>query len=148
MKQVSTEWSYNKLPTKYKYQLQQDYVVKTSIKPGKRIVTSPIPFIILEIDGTLIIKSGYCWDGPSGPTIDGTDFMRGSLVHDALYQLMRDGYIKKSNRKKSDKILKNICIEDGMSKRYASIIYRAVRIGGGFALNEKEKTIKLKVPLK
>ena len=47
----------------------------------------------LNTKGHLIIKRSYAWDGPSGPTIDTKNFMRGSLVHDALYQLMRHEHL-------------------------------------------------------
>jgi len=78
--------------------------------------------------GTLHIKAGYAWDGPSGPTIDTKNFMRGSLVHDALYQLHREGVL--DCRMKCDKILRQICIEDGMSALRAWWVYRGVRLGG------------------
>ena len=75
----------------YKYQLDQTYVVQVSIKPRADIITE---WIKLNRDGMLAIMDGYAWDGPSGPTIDTKNFMRGSLVHDALYQLMREGHLE------------------------------------------------------
>ncbi len=80
-------------------------------------------------DGVLTISVGYAWDGPSGPTFDTKNFMRGSLVHDALYQLMREGAIpRKHYRKYADQLLNIICLEDGMSKFRAWYVYRAVRM--------------------
>ena len=73
----------------YKYQLVEAYTVKISIRP-KKSVASPSEFIVLTADGLLTINKGYAWDGPSGPALDTCNFMRGSLVHDALYQLMRE----------------------------------------------------------
>lgn len=64
----------------YKYQLSEDYQTVIEIKPVEFILTE---YIRLDIDGTLSIKEGYAWDGPSGPTVDTKNFMRGSLVHDA-----------------------------------------------------------------
>ena len=72
----------------YKYQLKSNYAVTISIKPPADITT---PYITLNAQGMLTLKDGYAWDGPSGPTIDTLTFMRGSLIHDALYQLMREG---------------------------------------------------------
>ena len=71
---------------KYKYQLmKKGYTCQVNI----RKISAKTAFIQLTAKGKLTIKRGYAWDGPSGPTIDTKTFMRGSLVHDALYQLMR-----------------------------------------------------------
>ena len=72
----------------YKYQLVQDYEVRIEIT-GHNVKSD---FIELTSDGRLKIKKYYCWDGPSGITVDTKNFMRGSLIHDALYQLMRESY--------------------------------------------------------
>lgn len=78
----------------------------------------------------MFIKSGYAWDGPSGPTLDTKNFMRGSLVHDALSRLMRAGHIPESHREHADRLLQKICIEDGMSALRAWLIYKGVRFSG------------------
>jgi hypothetical protein len=88
-------------------------------------------YLSLGNDGILIIKKGYAWDGPSGPTIDTLSFMRGSLVHDALYQLMRMGKILYSHKDHADRLLQKICIDDGMSKVRAWGVYQAVKLFGG-----------------
>jgi hypothetical protein len=72
------------------------------------------PFIKLFKDGHLEVFEGYCWDGPSGPTIDRATNMRGSLAHDALYQLMRMGLLGQEYRLKADELLARLWIEDGM----------------------------------
>lgn len=82
--------------------------------------------------GVLHIDRGYAWDGPSGPAIHTANFMRGSLVHDALYQLMREGHLAASRyRDDADKELKLTCLEDGMSSLRAWWVYHGVRLGGG-----------------
>jgi len=87
--------------------------------------------------GVLEIKQWYAWDGASGPAIDTKTILRGSLVHDALYQLMWEGLLPQSYRKKADKILYRICREDGMSLWRAQYVYRAVRwFGKGNAKGE------------
>lgn len=112
----------------YKYQLAEGYRIKVSVTPAEPINTE---FIKLGTDGTLVLKRGYAWDGPSGPTIDTRNFMRGSLVHDALYQLMRDaGLSKEQWRDEADLELKRICLEDGMCRPRAWWVHRGVRIGG------------------
>lgn len=124
----------------FKYQLAEDYSIQTTIIPTKAIITS---FIELGITGLLTIKKGYAWDGPSGPTIDSPSFMRGSLVHDALYQLLREECISQHHRETADAMLRDICIEDGMWKWRAHYVYRGVRdfaMGAANAENDK-KTI-------
>lgn len=113
----------------YKYQLVEDYWIPTSVFPDDDIIT---PYISLNRSGALYICSGYAWDGPSGPTIDTKNFMRGSLVHDALYQLMREERLSAEKwRKVADQELVRICKEDGMSAIRAWWVYQGVRIGGG-----------------
>ncbi len=110
----------------YKYQLENDFVISVSIS-GWNLKT---PFIELDPYGTLLIKKGYAWDGPSGPAIDTKDFMRGALVHDALYQLMRDWGLDRNLRSIADRIMRDICILDGMSKIRAYYTYLGVRAFG------------------
>ena len=118
---------YRKL-RKYKYQLMQDYTIPIEIELGEDVDTN---FIALTTAGVLTVKNRYAWDGPSGPTIDTRSFMRGSLVHDALYQLMRGKYLDyKKHRKYADELLKNICLKDGMLKFRAWYVYKIVRMFG------------------
>ncbi len=57
--------------------------------------------------------------------------MRGSLVHDALYQLMRERHLDhRVHRKPADKVFRDICLADGMSPVRAAVVYRAVRAAG------------------
>jgi len=112
----------------YKYQLKQSYSIIIPIKPDAPIASE---FITLATDGTLNIKSGYAWDGPSGPTIDTINFMRGSLIHDALYQLMRERQLDTATyREKADRLLQKHCKEDGMTSIRAWGVYQCVRFCG------------------
>ena len=121
----------------YKYQLFKMYKIKTDIKPVKNVKTH---FLSLNTDGLLIIKRGYSWDGASGGAIDTKNFMRASLVHDCLYQLITMRKIKRSCRKQADLLLQAICREDKMSKFRAWYVYRAVRRFGGL-FSKKEKKV-------
>lgn len=113
----------------YKYQLCETCTVFISIKPPEPILTQ---YINLYTNGCLVIKEGYAWDGPSGPTIDTQTFMRGSLVHDALYQLMRENHLSRIEcREEADKILRQLCLEDGMWHIRAWWVYWGVRFFGG-----------------
>lgn len=111
----------------YKYQLVEDYITSVAVKPDTYALVPD--FILLESSGRLHIKRGYAWDGPSGPTVDTPDSMRGSLVHDALYQLMREGKLDRDKyRKAADEEFLRICLEDGMLPARAHAWYEAVRL--------------------
>lgn len=112
---------------KYKYNLHSDLEYQTDFE-----IENPVDLGLVEItaEGKLIIRKGYSWDGPSGPTIDTKNFMQGSLIHDALYQLMREKVLSQSARKRADEILRDVCLDDGMSKSRAWYVYKAVRFAG------------------
>ena len=122
----------------YKYQLMDDYSLTVDLKPEDDIKT---PFIELTTGGQLTMKKRYAWDGPSGPTVDTRSFMRGSLVHDALYQLMREEYLDyKEHRAYADELLRELCLEDGMSRVRAWWVYQAVRLFGEIAARPREES--------
>ena len=104
----------------YKYQLDETHSCYIKIRP---ITLVKSDYISLDEHGLLVIKKGYCWDGPSGPTFDTKNFMRGSLIHDACYQLMREGRLSYSCRESADKELRRICRDDGMSRIRAWWVY-------------------------
>ena len=110
----------------YKYQLRAPYTIQLAeIRPAHGAGTE---WITLDLDGTLTIRAGYAWDGASGPTYDSKSSMRPSLVHDALYQLMRLGLLDHSFRPAADTIFHRLCSEDGMFGPRAWLWYHAVRI--------------------
>jgi hypothetical protein len=112
----------------YAYQLADDYAIGVGICPATLVLTR---FLMLDPFGLLTIRAGYAWDGASGPTIDTSDSMRGSLVHDALYQLMRERLIGQEWREHADDLLRTILLEDGMLHMRAQLWHTAVRLAGG-----------------
>jgi len=96
--------------------------------------------------GTLYIKSGYAWDGASGPTWDSESSMTPSLVHDALYQLMRMGLLGGEYRAEADKIFRDMCIEKGMFKWRANLWYKAVRLGAKSATLPENRKKEYEAP--
>jgi hypothetical protein len=111
-----------------KYRLDFDYVQNIPIKGHPVYLTDKCS---LSHSGTLYIYSGYIWDGPSGGAPDTTAFMRASLVHDVLYELMRKELLPTSMRKKADEIMLNLAKEDGMTFFYRWWAYLAVRLFAG-----------------
>ena len=123
----------------YKYQLKSSYSFKTGFRLHYPIASD---FIRLYIDGELLILKGYAWDGPSGPAIDTPSFMQASLVHDALYQLMREGRMPLECRKDADVLLYDIARQDGMWYIRAMWTYWAVRRFAKSAITDKKKIIR------
>lgn len=121
----------------YKYQLAESYTCQTSVFPPNDIFTF---FFTLLKDGTIKINEGYAWDGASGPTFDTKSSMRGSLIHDVLYQAMDLGLLNKVYKDTADNELRKICIEDGMWKIRANAWYQAVsEFGGCWSEDHPEK---------
>lgn len=93
--------------------------------------------------GQMTIATRYAWDGATGwpkKIKHPKCLVRSSLVHDSLYQLMRQGYLnRKKWRKYADRMLQQISIEDGMKKSLAAIVYGIVRIAGKGATKPKKK---------
>ena len=128
----------------YKYQLAESYTVAVRIFPNEPVLSE---FILLGLDGVLTINAGYAWDGPSGPTVDTKNFMRGSLVHDALYQLMREGRLDAEVwRDHADCLLRDMCVEDGMSQARAWWVHRAVMRCGGPSADPNNNKPELTAP--
>ena len=88
-------------------------------------------YCTLHNNGLIVISEDYQWDGASGPTIDTDDTMDGSLVHDVLYQLMREERLSRKYRKEADKCIRKMCMADGMPWWRANYWYFFLRIGGG-----------------
>lgn len=116
----------------YRFQLEEDVSFQTTIRPahpgGNR-------FVDIDADGLLTISAGYAWDGASGPAINTHTIIRGSLAHDALYQLIRLGVVATADRDHADQLLRSICLEDGMWPPRAWWVYMAVRQFGGLYIN-------------
>ncbi len=130
--------------SEYKYQLADSYTIKIPIEPKHDIETD---FIALDTAGNLFIKNGYAWDGPSGPVVDTEENMRASLVHDALYQLMRNKELStRTHRKAADQLFKDICKDDGVSNFKASVYYKALRKFGKPAASPQNKKIIHRAP--
>lgn len=109
----------------YKYQLAASERFQTGIP-----AVCNTKFMVMDGMGGLDVLAGYAWDGPSGITLDTASFMRGSLCHDALYQLMREGVIDVSWRARADQLLREICLQSGMWPARAWWVYHAVRRHG------------------
>jgi len=115
-----------------KYRLLEKYVDVLHFGYSSDIVNAYCAF---GTAGQLIIDEGYEWDGPSGPAIDTDNFMDGSLVHDLLYQLMRENWMRPvwKYRMKADKEMRIQTKKDDMSFVRRWYTWAGVRLGGVFA---------------
>jgi len=110
-------------------------------------------FIRMEPGGILTVKKGFRWDGPSYPWRDHSYWnYRSSMVHDALYSLMRLNYHAADhnhnfmcedvhsqsnagdcNRWLADMMIYMIAVEDGQDiggAQGANMDYQVIRYGG------------------
>ena len=112
----------------YKYKLEEDIAFSTSII-GIEVKTE---YIELKSHGVLVIRKGYMWDGVTGLPSFATDAMlkhtaRGSLLHDAFYQLIRLRLIPAYLKHKIDLEMKERFTQDGLGKIVVSMFYQAVK---------------------
>ncbi len=119
---------YRKLNT-YKYKLTDASTFDTGLT-GYDVSHE---FIKLNAEGAITISTGYAWDGASGPTRDSISSMRASLVHDALYQLFREGLLPQKYVKQSDQLFRRTLVADGMSRFRAWYWYQGLRLANGSA---------------
>lgn len=127
--------------TKYKYAVLDEVEYQTGINIDVHRVSvynSGREYAAIERNGKLTIYPDYMWDGPSGPTIDTDNWMDASLVHDALYQMMRRNLIPFMFRKKADRLMRRMCIEAGMSRFRANYSYFFVRVFGAHRARGKK----------
>lgn len=123
----------------YKYQLAADVVLSTPIEPDETIV---VEFITLHTNGKLEIKSGYAWDGASGPTWDTDNTMVASLFHDAIYQLLRKKLLLPFWRVRADAHMDKMLKDRGMNWLRRRIWRRGLKIAQGkAALPENVKKV-------
>lgn len=135
----------------YKYQLADDYKIRLNWYENYIQHANPIATEYINVDlwGLMTIKRGYAWDGPSGPTLDTHTGMRASLVHDALYQLIREGFLtpdRKYYKYNADLMLYKICREDGMDWFRATYWYYAVKWFGAPSADPKNNRKLLTTP--
>lgn len=113
--------------TRYKFELVGSHERKLACLSGMYASNG---YVTLLDDGRIRLKGGYRWDGPSGPTLDTVDWMWASLVHDALYQLGREGLLPERARKPADDEMLLILKAEGMPWWRRAYSWAAVRMFG------------------
>lgn len=122
----------------YKYTLKGTFFIPI----GLYHFSINTPFISLSPQGILTIREGYSWDGPSGPTYDFKSSLKGSLIHDALYQLIQEKLLPLEIRPLVDRLLYDIWISSGLNPALALLGYWAVRLFGKPYATTSTKTLE------
>lgn len=131
----------------YKHQLAKTYEVYLDYAPEESIIGACYGFVDFFATGKLVIRKGYAWDGASGPTWDTPDCKRGSLVHDALYQLIREEYLPMDPwRLYADLSLKKILTEDGMPWWRRWYWIKILRKVAAYAADPKNRKKEIEAP--
>lgn len=126
--------SFIKYKEGYKYQLVEELIIQT------RVIgfSAETDFIRLYLNGVLVVKKGYAWDGATGFP-DLKTVLKGSCGHDALYQLIRMGLIPAKCKKPADLTLQDICKADGMNIALAFIVLKGVEVFGSYGLGPERE---------
>ena len=123
----------------YKYQLAEDFQIQTTIRPPEEIEHR---YFSMTKDGLLTVKESYAWDGASGPTMDTKSSMRGALVHDVLWQMLRLNLLPESYRPATNAELRRICVLDGMFRwRAATWEWAVTKFGKKWAGKGEEPVL-------
>lgn len=120
----------------YKYQSTCSVAIQTGIHPAVDIVTE---YVSLSHEGKLFIKSGYAWDGASGPAVDTDTWMLPSLVHDALCQLLALNKLSEKWTLAVHEEMYGQCLKAGMNKFRAWYSYQVVKMAYKKEMSRKEE---------
>lgn len=119
------------------FNLIKDYRVHVEIRPPHAVATRS-GYVHLNPEGWLTIHAGYWWDGASKPAIQTKNTMRPSLIHDALYGLLRQRKLKSKDRADADDAFYEALLEDGMSRFRAWVFLKGVKRFAKFAIKFDE----------
>lgn len=126
---------------KYKYQLVEEFTCPMH----RTFETAPKEheYVKITTDGNITIRKYYSWDGTSGIP-DTKRNLRASLVHDALYQLMREGILNvEKDRDWSDRLFQEMCREDEVWPLFAASYYLVLKwVGKKHASPHEDRTPK------
>ena len=117
---------YHTLPRSWKYELDEDETFALDIDTHACVETE-----LWSIKRTIVhVRAGYRWDGPSGPTIDTETAMRGSLLHDVLWQAIEEGLLAPRFQRMADRMFRKVLREDGMLWPRRRLWWFAVHLAG------------------
>lgn len=131
---------YNRVGGKYKFQLETygTYELPPDLARRAKALkwNVKVPFYTVS-PKTASAQAGYAWNGASGPVPDTHRTLRATLIHDVLYQAIREGQISRVSRLLADDVMDAILKEDGMWRVTRMFWYIAVRTFGYFAVRKR-----------
>ena len=107
---------------RYKYQLEEEYSIMTSIKPDWDVITG---LYTIEKTGLVTARYGYAWNG-ANVALDSLSIIRASLIHDVGCQAIVEGRLARKHKHQVDNEFRRICLEDGMSLLRVWYTFKAV----------------------
>jgi len=99
---------------------------------------------------TISVNPGYCWDGATG-AFDSDDLLLPSLVHDVMYQCIRENLLSlpakslRDFRKYADLCFYDLCVQQGIMKPRAIFFYIVLRLVGWVATKKQPTTKIIKI---
>jgi len=121
----------------FKYTLADDESVSVDFfVPAVDIITD---FIEWKTTGLLLAKTGYAWDGASGPTWDDKTNLTPSLFHDVIAQLMRMQLVPKTLLPQANEMLREMCVTRGMWRIRAWYWIKGLKLTGGSFADKKNR---------
>lgn len=122
----------------YRYKLDEAYLYQLPFSAPNATVRDGW---VVVINGQMGIANGYAWDGAStGLPWTPRKWLRPSLLHDAPYQLIREGKLPMELRADVDLAFYHNLRENGVSFVVATVAYWAVRLFGNYCLRKGHKT--------
>lgn len=125
----------------YKYRNEREWGALTPFPWSFRITDLDGRRTLAELrqDRWLMVYPGYCWDGPSGPTLDNPISIMISSLHDVPYQGARLGHVpqEEENRKLVDDFFRDALIALGFPEVRADAYHEGVRLGARYAWERK-----------
>lgn len=128
----------------FKYRLTRTHrfmlPIQVGVAPDIGYFEAALGSIRLYPNGLVVILKGYPWDGPSGLAIDDATAMTGSLRHDALHDLIREGILDEEPwREIADMVYRHTCKSRGMIPLRADIHFEAIREFGDNYIDPREE---------
>ena len=117
----------------YKYELMEAFTIKVDLPDTPQRSIDEFVFVR---DGDLILSKYYAWDGSTIPMKglfgiigwNSDKFCKiASLVHDALYQLMKAELLDRKYKDYADRFYQFLCKEGGMPDWQANLRYWALK---------------------